>query len=176
MADGPFPLLSRRRLLKFTLGAGGVLAAGVGGLFALRGSAPAVTGLKVLNPQEFRTFSSLAAAAFPPGAVPKTPADLARMFDGYLADEPEWGQSEAKSALVLLEFGPVLFERKLATFSQLEPVERVAHFERWGASDSELRRQVFIGFKQFLSLVFYDQPEVWPMLAYEGPLIREAAP
>jgi hypothetical protein len=176
MADGPFPLLSRRRLLKFSLGAGGLVAAGVGGLFALRGSAPEVTGLKVLNPQEYRTFASLAAAAFPEGEVPSSSLDLARAFDGYLSDEPEWHLSEAKAALLLLEFGPVLFERRLTTFSQLEPLERIAHFHRWGASDSEVRRQVFVGFKKFLSLVFYDQPEVWPSLAYEGPLIREATP
>ena len=171
MAEGPFPVLSRRRLLKFSLGAGGVIAAGVGGLFVLRGSAPEVTGLKVLSGQEFRTFSALASAAFP-----QAPVELARMFDGYLADEPDYAQSEAKSALFLLEFGPVLFERKLSTFSQLDPVERVAHFQRWGESDSELRRQVFLGFKKFLCLVYYDHPSVWPMLAYEGPLIREATP
>lgn len=168
--------LTRRRLLRFGLGAGATVAAGVGGLFALRGGAPAITGLKVLGAQEYRTFSALAAAAFPEGLVPRTPLDLARAFDGFLADEPDWAQSETKSALFLLEFGPVIFERRLITFSHLEPLERVAHFHRWGSSDSELRRQVFVGFKKFLSLVFYDQPEVWPMFSYEGPLIREATP
>lgn len=172
----PFSVLSRRKLLKLSLGAGGALAAGVGGLFALRGAAEPVTGLQVLNDQEYRTFSALAAAAFPVNEVPRTTLELARMFDGYLADEPDWGQSEAKSALLLLEFGPVIFERRLTTFSQLQPTERIAHFQRWGESDSELRRQVFLGFKKFLSLLFYDQPEVWPLLAYEGPLIREGAP
>ncbi|MFZ5440314.1 MAG: hypothetical protein ACOZQL_09915 [Myxococcota bacterium] len=174
MTDGPFPLLSRRRLLKLGLGAGGALAAGVGGLFALRGTAPAVEGLRVLGAHEYRTFAALAQAAFPEGVAPKTPLDLARAFDGFLADEPDWAQSETKSALLLLELGPVLFERRLVTFSHLDPDERVAHFQRWGASDSELRRQVFVGFKKFLCLVFYDQPEVWPMFGYEGPLVREA--
>src|ERR1035437_1822852 len=56
-----FSILSRRRLLKLGLGAGGALLMGGGGLLALRGSAPPVTGLRILTEQQYRTSWSLAA-------------------------------------------------------------------------------------------------------------------
>lgn len=177
MSLRPFGVLSRRRLLKVALGAGGLVAGGVGGVFALRGSAPPVEGLTVLSAHEYRTMASLAAAMFPPGeALPAgvESVDLARAFDGYLTDEPEWARSEAKQALTLLELGPVLFERRFTTFSNLNPAERVAHFERWALSDSGLRRQVATGFRKFLCLLFYDQPVAWPLIGYDGPLVKEA--
>lgn len=154
----------------------GVVAGGAAGLFALRGSAPAVSGLSVLSPHEYRTMASLAGAMFPDSTLPAgaQPLDLARAFDGYLADEPEWARAEAKQALLLLELGPVLFDRRLTTFSNLTPDERVAHFARWGESDTGLRRQVAAGFRKFLCLVFYDQPAAWPSLAYEGPMLPGA--
>ncbi len=174
-SDGPFAALSRRRLLRLALGAGGVIASGVGGVLALRGTAQSVEGLRCLSNHEYRTFSALAVAAFPEGEVfPKGAGtlDLARAFDAYLADEPEWAQSEAKAALALLELGCLAGGPRFATFSHLTPGERLAVLDAWSASSSEVRRQVALGFKKFLALVYYDQPSVWPELAYEGPLIR----
>jgi hypothetical protein len=177
-APASFPAISRRRWLKWSLGAtGALLGGGVGGLFVLRGSAPTVTGLKVLSAHEYRTMASLALALFPRGGTIAPGAedfDLARDFDGYLADQPEWDQKDAKGALLLLELGPLLYSRRLATFSNLSVDDRLTHFQSWAASESELRRQVAVGFRQFLSVLFYDQPSVWPGLGYEGPLIKEA--
>lgn len=172
------PSPSRRRLLKLTAGAAGLAAAGVGSVLALRGSAPPVAGLRALSDHEYRTMAALADAMYPDDRLPQgaARADLARAFDGYLADEPEWARDEAKQALALLELGPLLFERRLTTFSNLSRAERVAHFARWGESDNGLRRQVATGFRKFLSLVFYDQPVAWAEIGYEGPLVPEAAP
>lgn len=174
-SDGPFPALSRRRILRLALGAGGALAAGVGGVLALRGSAPKIEGLRCLSAHEYRTFAALAEAAFPEGEVfPKGTGslDLARAFDGYLADEPDWAQTEAKAGLALLELGPLATGPRFATFSHLSEAERLAVLDDWSSCSSETRRQIALGFKKFLALVYYDQPSVWPQLAYEGPLIR----
>jgi hypothetical protein len=174
--DG-FAILSRRRLLKLGLGAGGVLAAGAGGLVALRGAAPAVGGLRALTEQEYRTFSKLAEVVLPEGEVFATGAaqlDLARAFDRFLDGEPEWNVRDLKRALLLLEYGPLLFERRLATFSNLPPAERLAHFESWMVSPDGVRRVVAAAFRRFLFLVFYDAPEVWPHIGYDGPLIKAA--
>lgn len=167
-------LLSRRRALQALLGIGGLAAGGTAGLFALRGSAPDVAGLKVLSAQSFRTFKSLAEAVFSGGPPNLADAsdELARMFDGYLADEPKWAQDEAQQALSLLELGPVIFERRLATFSHLSVAERLTHFEQWTLSDTGIRRQAATGFRKFLCLVFYDRPATWPLISYDGPLIR----
>jgi len=168
--------VTRRRLLKVALGAGGAVVAGGAGLLGLRGSAPQVRGLNVLSDQQYRTMSALATALIPEGGPFELGAqdvDLARAFDGYLTDEPKWAQDEAKTALTLLEYGPLVFERRLATFSNLPADERLAHYATWATSSLALRRQVAVGFRKFLSLVFYDSPAVWPNLRYEGPLIKE---
>lgn len=175
------PALSRRRFLRWTLGAGGVVLMGSGGgLLALRGVAPDVEGLRILSAQEHRTVAMLARAVFPAGGAFRFSAadvDLARAFDRFLADEPPWNQRDLKSAILLLEYGPVVFERRLVTFSHLTDAERLRHFERWCTSDSELRRQVATAFRRFLTLVFYDQPGAWPGIGYDGPLFRlEDAP
>ena len=170
-----FGVLSRRRVLKLSLSAGGLLVAGgAGALWALRGRAPAVPGLRALAPHEYRTFSALADAAFPGEGVLPVGArslDLARRLDEFLADEPPWNVDDMKRALLLLELGPVLFDRRLVTFSNLPAAERLAHFERWGVSDSLVRRRVSTAFRKFLGLVFYDSPAVWPHIGYEGPAI-----
>lgn len=174
----PFGAISRRGVLKLALGAGGVVLGGAGGVLALRGSAPPVAGLAVLSAHEYRTMAALAAAAFPDDTLPQgSPSlDLARAFDTYLADEPGWAQEEAKQALLLLELGPLVFERRLVTFSHLSPAERIAHFEAWARSGSELRRQVATGFRKFLCLLFYDRPAAWTLLGYPGPMISGGAP
>lgn len=169
MALAPFSVVSRRRFLK-ALAAGGLLAGGgVGWLAALRGCAPSVPGLRCLGDQEYRTLAALAIALFPEGGaftVGAASMDLARTFDGYLADEDDDRQSDLKRALLLLEYGPLVYDHRHVTFSHLSPGEQLAHFERWSTSDELLRRQVAVAFRKFLSLVFYDREEVWPAIGY----------
>lgn len=172
MGEG-FSILSRRRFLRLSLALGGFLIAGGAGLLALRGRAPRAGRLRALTDHEFRTLGQLARALFPDGgAFPfgASDVDLARAFDAFLADEPDWNRRDLGRALFLLELGPVVFEGRLRTFSRLSPEERLAHFERW-TEGGELRRQVATAFRKFLSLVFYDTPAVWPHIGYDGPLV-----
>ena len=173
---GPLRVLSRRRFVKWSLtGLGGLLgvaSAAGGALFALRGCAPSVEGLRVLSDHEYRTLSNLARAVLPAGGAFPQGADdydLARMFDGYLADEPEENIDDLTMALTLLEFGPVLFDFRFKTFSNLTTDEQRAHFDGWMRSSSLTRRKVSVAFRKFLYLVFYDQPAVWPHIGYGGP-------
>jgi len=173
-----FSILSRRRALKLLLGAGGVAAAGAGGLFALRGNAPEVKGLKQLTAQEYRTMKAVAEAVVPEGGTFQFGADdldLARAFDGFLDGEPPWNVSDLKSALFLMEFGPVFFERRLVTFSHLSLEERIAHFNAWMQADSELRRVVSTAFRRFVLIVFYDTPPTWKPIGYPGPSLNPGA-
>jgi len=167
--DG-FSVLSRRRALKIALGLmGGAVAGTGGGLLALRGLAPDPKGLRCLSAHEYRTLTALAVSLFPEGgafAAGAASADLARTFDGFLEGEPADRRADLSRALLLLEYGPVVFERRLHTFSHLSADERLAHFERWTTSDSLLRRQVALAFRKFLSIVFYDRPELWPDIGY----------
>lgn len=173
------PIFSRRRFLGISLAAGGaVILGGAGGLLALRGRAPKAAGLRSLSPHGYRTLSQLALAAFPEGgAFPQAARDLdlARLFDQYLADEPEWNRDDLGKGLALLEFGPLLYDHRLVAFSQLGAEERLAHFERW-AEGSLLQREVATALRKFLALVFYDRPEVWSSIGYDGPLVPAEEP
>lgn len=162
-----FSVLPRRKALRILLGIGGAATATGGGLLALRGSAPEVAGLRCLGAHEHRTLTALATALFPDdGPFASSNADLPRTFDAFLEGEDEDRRADLKRALSLLEWGPLLFDRRLRTFSNLSADERLAHFERWSTSDSLLRRQVALAFRKFLSVVFYDRPEIWPHIGY----------
>jgi hypothetical protein len=168
-----FSVLSRRRWLRWSLTAVVVAAGGAGGLRLLRGAPSRVEGSGVLSGRELATFAALARALFPAGgAIPvgADDLDLAHAFERFLADEPPWNQADLKKALLLLELGPLLFERRFARFTRLAPEEALRHVqERWSFGPSLLRRQVVVAFRKFLALVYYDTEEVWPAIGYPGP-------
>ena len=172
-SDGLFSFLSRRRFLKLGLATGGlVLGVGGGGLLALRGRAPDVEGLRVLDDHAYRTLQSLVEILFPiTEEIPLDPLamDLPRAFDAYLADEPQQNIDDLQKALVFIEFGPLVFDKKLSTFSNLEPEARSQHWKEWGGSDDVVRRQVSVAMRKFFHLAFFDRPEVWPYIGYPGP-------
>lgn len=174
--DGLFSFLSRRRFLKVSLVAGGaILGVGGGGLLALRGRAPKVDGLRVLDAHEYRTLRSLVEVMLPKTeAIPIDPEsmDLPRAFDDFLADEPEHNVNDLRRALVLIEFGPLAFDKKLTTFSRLDVAERATHWQEWALSDNLLRRQVSIAMRKFFNLVYFDHEQVWPHIGYPGPSMK----
>ncbi len=174
-AVGLFGFLSRRRLLKLGLGGAGLLLGAGGGLLGLRGCAPPVEGLRALSDHQFRTLANLARVHLPAGGAFEEGADgeeLARAFDRYLADEPPHAMSDLQTALTLVELGPVVFDGRLTTFSNLPSADQHAHWAAWLSSDMLLRRQVGLAFRKFLSLVFFDRPSVWPHIGYPGPTLR----
>ncbi len=172
-----FSAVSRRRFLKYSLGAGSLLLMGGGGLLALRGRAPEVDGLQALTAHEYRTLTALAEALYPVGgafALGATDTDVVRRIDQFLTDEPPWNRRDLKRALVLLEFGPVLFDRRLVTFSHLPPEARAVHFTAWTTCDSDARRQASLAFRRLLALLFYDRPEAWAGVGYDGPYLTRS--
>ena len=174
--DGLFSFLSRRRFLKVSLVAGGaVLGVGGGGLLALRGRAPEVDGLRVLDAHEYRTLQSLVEVMLPKtDAIPvdAAPMDLPREFDDFLANEPEHNIQDLRKALVLIEFGPLAFDKRLTTFSRLNVEERGKHWDEWSSSGNLLRRQLSIAMRKFFNLVYFDHEEVWPYIGYPGPSMK----
>lgn len=173
--EGLFGFLSRRRWLKLTLlGGGALIGVGGGGLLGLRGCAPSVKGLRLLGAHGYRTLTHLARTQLPRGgafALGADDFDLARMFDNFLADEPAENVRDLQLALTLIEYGPLLFGGRLKTFSNLSATEQLAHWQSWAVSEKLLQRKVSMAFRKFFSLVFYDQPKVWPHIGYGGPLM-----
>ena len=165
--------LSRRRLLFWGLGGTSVILMGGGtGLWALRGSAPAVAGLKVLSDHEYRTMSAIVHAVIPDGgAIPLGPGslDIPRLFDTFAQSQPKEAVRDLKLALGYVEYGPLVVERRLVTFSNLPPAEREKHWELWESGDDATRRQIAIAFRKFAQSRFYDQEAAWQHIGYPGP-------
>jgi hypothetical protein len=164
--------LSRRAFVRLGLGAG-VLGASAGlGLWWLRGTAPEVQGLGVLSAAQYRTLAALSQVHLPPCpsiAISGVDLDLARLFDTYLFDQPPADQSEAQLALQLVEYGPLLFDHRLVTFSNLSADQQLAHWTGWSRSSNATRREIYWSFARFFGLAFYDQERVWPAIGYPGP-------
>ncbi len=171
---GDEPLFTRRRFLRWGLGGAGVLVAGASGLLTLRGCAPEVAGLQCLTDHEFRTFEAVASAIIPRGGpFPEGAADMkiGHAFDAYLADEPAAQVGDVKKALLLVDYGPLLFEGRFTTFSRMDEAERVEHWAGWSSSRLAVRRQASAAFRKFVTMVFYDRPEMWARVNYPGPLM-----
>jgi hypothetical protein len=172
-------LFGRRRILRGALAAGSLLLmGGLGGALGLRGRARSVAGLRALSDQEYATVAALASALFPSNEsfpVGADDVDLARAFDAFVADAPPYDEGDLKKAIMLLEFGPVVFDHRATTFRHLPAAERLAHFTRWSEGDDLVRRQAALALRKILSVLFYDRPEVWPHIGYDGPLFRKAA-
>lgn len=172
MPSGPFAFLSRRRLLRLGLGGAALVAGGAGGLLTLRGCAPEQTDLRVLSNHEHRTLVQLARACLPPGGAIRHGADdvgLAAAFDRFLVDEPAANVRDLRTALHLIEFGPLLFEGRAVTFSNLPAAEQLAYWQRWATADRLLRRKVAVAFRKFLTMVFFSQEAIWSQIGYPGP-------
>ncbi|NUM53208.1 MAG: hypothetical protein HUU46_06165 [Candidatus Hydrogenedentes bacterium] len=172
---GGFAFLTRRTVLKLgAAGVGALAVAGVGGALGIRGCAPPVTGLRILSRYHYRTLAAIGDTLIPRGgAIPQGASDfdLARAFDGYLADEPAETVRAIQRALHLVEYGPVVFDRRFVTFSNLTAEERAAHWRTWETSDQLVRRQVALAFRKYFFMMFYDQPDVWPHIGYPGPAL-----
>jgi hypothetical protein len=73
--------------------------------------------------------------------------------------------------LRLVEWGPLVFEGRLARFSRLPPEEQDAALRGWMRSRFGLRRLGFQALRNLAFLGWYAQPESWRLVGYAGPLL-----
>ena len=78
-------------------------------------------------------------------------------------------------ALQLFEWGPPLFDARFTRFSRLPAAEQDVHLRGWTTSKLALRRTAFLGVRNLCFMGWYSQPEVWPLIGYQGPLLRRSA-
>ncbi len=78
-------------------------------------------------------------------------------------------------ALRLFEWGPLLFDGRFARFGALPAAEQDASLRGWMTSRLALRRTAFMGVRNLCFMGWYSQPEVWPLIGYQGPLLRRSA-
>jgi hypothetical protein len=73
------------------------------------------------------------------------------------------------------EWGPVLFDGRFARFTSLSADEQDASLRSWMGSRFALRRAAFLGLRNLCFLGWYSQPESWPLIGYQGPLVQRTA-
>ena len=165
-----FSVIRRRRFLKWGLGAGGVLlGGGATAYLSLFGLAPNAGPLRVLSDREHRTLRNLVTTICGPMAQ-RERRSIADAFDRWLADEPPNVIEDLKNAITWLELGPVLYDGRWTSFSDLSHGARVRHFFSWMVSDDLMRHQGPTAFRKVVNLVCYGTPASWPRIHSPGPV------
>jgi hypothetical protein len=78
--------------------------------------------------------------------------------------------------LRLVEWGPLVFDLRLSSFSAMTPAERDSSLRGWMTSRLSVRRLGFSALKNLAMLGWYSQPGSWKAIGYAGPLLRETRP
>lgn len=78
------------------------------------------------------------------------------------------------TALRLFEWGPLLFDLRLARFTRLDDAGKDASLRGWMTSRLAARRQGFLAIRNLALLGYYSQDETWPLIGYAGPLLSAA--
>jgi hypothetical protein len=76
--------------------------------------------------------------------------------------------------LRLVEWGPLLFDGRLARFTALDAAGQDAALGGWMTSRLALRRMGFYALRNLAQLGYWSQRETWSLVGYAGPLL--AAP
>jgi hypothetical protein len=74
----------------------------------------------------------------------------------------------------LVEWGPLVFERRPARFTSLDAAGQDAHLAGWMTSGLALRRMGFHALRNLALLGYWSQDATWPLAGYAGPLLRKA--
>ena len=75
--------------------------------------------------------------------------------------------------LRLVDWGPLLFDGRLARFTTLDAAGRDAALASWMESRLALRRVAFYALRNLSLLGYWSQDETWPLIGYAGPLLRK---
>jgi hypothetical protein len=78
-------------------------------------------------------------------------------------------------ALRLFEYGPILFDLTFSRFTRMSAAQQDASLAAWMQSRLALRRQAFLALRNLSLLGYWSQPETWPLIGYQGPLLTGAA-
>jgi len=75
-------------------------------------------------------------------------------------------------ALQLVEWGPYVFDWKLARFTELAPADQDASLDGWRTSRFATRRLAFYALRNLALFGYWSQDATWPLIGYGGPLLR----
>jgi hypothetical protein len=165
-------VLDRRAFLRL---AGTVTAAGSWPLGCLPvknelGPPPEVE-LTQLTPRTYAVFQAAAGRLLGPGPselIQRGVVNPARIADTWLARLPELAPA-LRAGLLVLEFAPFPFMRKLRPFTALGPSAQDTVLVDLMCSSTDWKRALFKGIKSFACLTFYSTAPSRALTGYPGP-------
>ena len=107
-----------------------------------------------------------------PGAPPVRQTRAIATIDRLCASLDPSATAPLPSLLRLVEWGPLLFERRFARFTQLDAAAQDASLAGWMRSSLALRRKGFYALRNLSLLGYWSQDETWPLVRYAGPLLQ----
>lgn len=140
------------------------------------GSAPPAAPPGKPNPRDRERLGAVVGALAPSGGpFPAGAAEtgLAEELWTYFCSLHPRGASGLRLVLAAIEYGPILFEGRLRTFTRLDPAERERSLAGWETSRLAVRRQLVESLKLIAGLHFYGQPEVQRSIGYSQDHLRE---
>jgi len=150
-------------------------AVGAGGaLSSCGGYEKAPEGLQFLNDKEYAVIRAFADRVIPRGGpYPEGALDtgVVEFFDGFAATDYPEVQKDFRSAIALIEHGPLFIKGKFTRFTQMTADQQDEYLAAWQSSSVTLLRGAFLGFKRLCFMGFYVNETVWPSIGYEGPLV-----
>lgn len=74
-------------------------------------------------------------------------------------------------ALRLFEYAPIVLDLSFSRFTRMSDAEKDASLRAWAESRLSVRRMGFLALRNLCLLGYYSQPECWPAIGYQGPLL-----
>ena len=166
--------LSRRGFL--ALAGGGAALGSLASLRAVPAAALADTESRFFASGEREILTQVVermVATGDPAAPPVRATRTIATIDALCARLDPTTTAPLPALLRLVEWGPVLFERRLARFTTLAPDDQDAALRGWMTSGLALRRIGFYALRNLSLLGYWSQDETWPLVGYAGPLLRK---
>lgn len=108
-----------------------------------------------------------------PGAPAVRATRAIETIDALCAGLDPSATAPLPALLRLVEWGPVLFDHRMARFTALDPAAQDLALRGWMTSRIALRRIGFFALRNLSLLGYWSQDETWPLIGYAGPLLRE---
>jgi len=167
--------VSRRSFLALV---GGTAALGsIASLRAVPASASPATGAEpFFAPQDREVLTAIVermVATGEPGAPPVRSTRALDTIDALCAGLDPATTAPLPALVRLVEWGPLVFDHRLARFTSLDDAGRDEALRGWMTSGLALRRIGFYALRNLAMLGYWSQDETWPLIGYDGPLLRK---
>ncbi len=132
---------------------------------------------EVLSEKELAILMALADRVITPGkdCPSASEARIARRIDRELVFSDGKLREDVRSALALLEHGPIL-DLRFRRFTRLTPVEQDEFLQNCVKSSWALRRNAFNGIRFLCSFFYYTDDRTWRSVGYGGPTVARKLP